>query len=70
MSMLEKAYRDWICLKSGKDGNGRVNKLKAFIQALFEVKNCYPSELLHECNTNEEKFILGETALGSIEKEN
>ena len=69
MAMLEKTYRDWIYLKSGKVGNDRINKLKAFIAALFEVKNCYPSELLHECNTNEEKFILGETALGSIEKE-
>ncbi len=69
MSMLEKAYCDWICLKSGKENNDRLNQLKAMITALFEVKNSYPSELLHECETNEEKFILGETAIGSLENE-
>ena len=70
MAMLEKTYRDWIYLKCGRNDTDRVIQLKAFIQALFEVKNCYPTELLHECNTNEEKFILGETSLGSLEKEN
>ncbi len=69
MAMLEKAYRDWIYLKSGKEGNDRLIKLKAFIEALFEVKNSYPSEMLRACDTNEAKFILGDTAIGSLENE-
>ncbi len=69
MAMLEKVYRDWICLKSGRESNDRLAKLKAFIDALYEVKNSYPSELLHECDTNGEKFILGATTIGSLENE-
>ncbi len=67
--MLEKVYRDWIYLKSGRESNDRLAKLKAFIDALYEVKNSYPSELLHECDTNGEKFILGATTIGSLENE-
>jgi len=70
MAMLEKAYRDWIYLKSGKDLTNRQNKLNSFIQALFEVKNTYPSQLLRECNISEDKFILGQTSIGSLENEN
>jgi hypothetical protein len=69
MAMLEKTYRDWIYLKSRKESSERINKLQSFIDALFEVKNCYPSELLRECDTNGEKFILGATAIGSLENE-
>ena len=67
MSVLENAYHDWILLKSGKDGNDRLNKLKKFIASLYELRNIYPSELLRACDTNEPKFILGDTAIGSQE---
>ena len=67
MSVLENAYHDWILLKSGKDGNDRLNKLKKIIASLYEVRNIYPSELLRACDTNEPKFILGDTAIGSQE---
>jgi hypothetical protein len=67
MSVLENAYHDWILLKSGKDGNDRLKKLQKFIASLYEVRNIYPSELLRACDTNEPKFILGDTAIGSQE---
>ncbi|MEI7830111.1 MAG: hypothetical protein WCI31_10090 [Prolixibacteraceae bacterium] len=67
MSVLENAYHDWILLKSGKDGNDRLRKLQKFIASLYEVRNIYPSELLRACDTNEPKFILGDTAIGSQE---
>jgi hypothetical protein len=67
MSVLENAYHDWILLKSGKDGNDRLKKLQKFIASLYEVRNIYPSELLRACDTNESKFILGDTAIGSQE---
>ncbi|MBK7173997.1 MAG: diguanylate cyclase [Bacteroidales bacterium] len=70
MSMLETTYKDWIYLISGKDITNRKQKLEAFIKALYEVKNTYPSQLLRDCRTNEDKFILGLTSLGSLENEN
>ena len=66
MAKLENAYYDWIYLKGGKDNTDRQNKLNNFINALFEVKNTYPSQLLRECNTSEDKFILGQTSIGSL----
>jgi hypothetical protein len=66
MAMLEYTYRDWIFLKSGKEKTNRQNKLQNFIKALFAVKNCYPSQPLVECNQSENKFILGQTSIGSL----
>ncbi|MBK7214285.1 MAG: diguanylate cyclase [Bacteroidales bacterium] len=69
ISLIEKAYKDWLYLKSGRDETNREEKLKALIKALYEVKNIYPSQLLKDCSNNESQFILGSTALGSFEKE-
>lgn len=68
MAVFEKVYRDWIYLKAGRESADRQEKLKRFIEVLFSVKNVYPSERLRECEPGEEKpkFILGETALGSL----
>ena len=66
MAMLEYTYRDWIFLKSGKEKTDRQNKLQNFIKSLFAVKNCYPSQPLVECNQSENKFILGQTSIGSL----
>lgn len=67
MAAFEKLYRDWIYLKSGRESANRKEKLTNFIEALFAVKNVYPSERLRECEPGDErpKFILGETALGT-----
>lgn len=67
MAAFEKAYRDWIYLKAGRESADRKEKLERFIELLFAVKNVYPSEKLRDCEPGEEKpkFILGETALGS-----
>jgi hypothetical protein len=70
MSMLETAYHDWLYLKSGKETTDRKQKLERFIQALYEVKNSYPTQVLRDCRTNEDKFILGQTSLGTLENEN
>ena len=69
MAMLEKTYCDWIYLRSGKDSTDRQNKLNRFITALFEVKNAYPSRLLRDCKETEDRFILGQTSIGSLENE-
>jgi hypothetical protein len=71
MAKLEKAYRDWIYLKAGAETAQRPDKFKAFIDTLFAVRNVYPSQKLHECDCGEDqpKFLLGQTALGSMENE-
>ncbi len=65
MALLEKAYRDWIFLKAGRETTERAEKLTAFIETLFKVKNIYPSQKLYGCDSEETKFILGQTALGT-----
>jgi len=67
---LETKYRDWIFLKAGAAPEQRQEKLTAFIQALFAVRNVYPAQQLRECLGGEEqpKFIVGQTALGTGEK--
>ncbi|NVO21498.1 MAG: diguanylate cyclase [Bacteroidetes bacterium] len=67
MALLETAYSDWLYLKSGRDTTDRQKKLNDFIKALYGVKNIYPSNVLRDCNTNDDKFILGMTSLGSVE---
>lgn len=67
MAELEGLYRDWIYLRSGRDTSGRATKLRRFVQALFRVKNVYPPQRLRDCRAPE-KFVLGHTALGSMEE--
>jgi len=68
MAVVEKAYQDWLKLKSGRATGNRKPKIQRFINALTSVKNVYPVERLHECDGEErEKFVLGRKALGSFE---
>jgi uncharacterized protein len=68
MTKLEKLYRDWITLRSGKTNAGRLQKLTDFITELYAVKNVYFTQSLHECDSpdDQEKFILSQTALGTM----
>jgi uncharacterized protein len=63
MAELEKLYHDWIYLKPDE-----TNTLNQFIDKLYNVKNVYNPENLHDCSAPE-KFILGQTALGSSKNE-
>ena len=68
MAELEKRYRDWIYLRSGRETANRADKLTQFRDTLFRVKNVYPTQQLFECDATEtqQKFILGQTALGTL----
>lgn len=68
MAKLEQPYRDWIDLAAGVTNANRAVKLQALIDALYSVKNIYPSRQLNDCNDDESKppFLLGRTALGTI----
>ncbi|MBS1911431.1 MAG: diguanylate cyclase [Bacteroidetes bacterium] len=68
MTELEACYRDWIYLKSGADASNRAAKLAAFIDVLYREKNVYPAQSLHECDgaDPDQKFILGQSALGTM----
>lgn len=68
MSRLEKAYRDWIYLKAGAETTDRIQKLSAFAKILFEVRSVHPAGWLRECGggTVEEKFIVGQSSLGTM----
>jgi hypothetical protein len=66
MAELEGLYRDWIYLRAGRETPDRTTTLRRFIDALFRVKNVYPPQRLRDCRAPE-KFILGHTALGSME---
>ncbi|WP_019498214.1 hypothetical protein [Pseudanabaena sp. PCC 6802] len=72
MTVFEKLYRDWIYLKAGVDTSQPREKLSAFIDQLFAVKNVYPPGNLHECSSPETqaKFILGRTTLGTENQPN
>ena len=67
MARLETAYHDWLTSRAGADAAARKEKLAALIATLFAVKNVYPEQQLHPCDSPEDqpKFILGRTALGS-----
>ncbi|HET9440037.1 MAG TPA: hypothetical protein VFO52_07695 [Longimicrobiales bacterium] len=69
MAELERTYREWISLKSGRERARRAQRLSSFIHSLFAVRNVYPVQSLRECDApeGEEKFILGQTALGSAQ---
>jgi hypothetical protein len=66
MAELERLYRDWIYLRAGRETSNRTTRLQRFIDTLFRVKNVYPPQRLRDCRAPE-KFILGHTALGSME---
>jgi hypothetical protein len=68
MRRFEKAYRDWLGIRSGENDGGREDKLKAFIAALYEVRNVYPAGILKACARGEDpqRFILGRSALGTL----
>ena len=69
MTAFETAWRAWLDVQAGVDTTGRAQKLQALIDALYAVKNVYPSQKLHECDAlpTQSKFILGQTALGSVD---
>ena len=69
MAQLEKAYKDWLKLKSGRTTAKRVQKLNKLINILTQVKNVYPTERLIGCDEDESqsKFIVGQKSLGSFE---
>jgi len=71
MAALEKTYRDWIYLKAAAETAQRKVKIQAFIDTLFAVRNIYPTQKLHECDAGEDqpKFLLGQTALGTMNDE-
>jgi hypothetical protein len=69
MAKLETAYRDWLYLKAGADTTNRLLKLQTFIQILYSVKNVYPSQKLVQCGEQQPKFILNQTALGTLKTE-
>jgi len=70
MAKFETRYHNWIYLKAkaGAETPPRADVLEDFLEILFEVKNVYPSQNLHECGSGEKrpKFILGQTALGTV----
>lgn len=70
MGELQESYQEWLSLKSGTNTEHRHEKLVNFINKLFTVKNTYPSQKLSECGggENQLKFILGQSALGTIVK--
>ena len=68
MAALEKAYQDWLKIKSGRSTANRTVKIRRFVKLLNSVKNIYPLERLHECDGEERsKFIIGHKALGSFD---
>lgn len=66
MAEFERLYRDWIYLRAGRETADRATKLRRFVEKLFRVKNVYPPQRLRDCRAPE-KFILGHTALGSMD---
>lgn len=65
MSLLAKMYRLW--LEKRED----PGSLRDLIDVLVAVKNVYPEQKLHGCDSPEDqpKFILGRSALGSVRSE-
>ena len=68
MAMFERQYRNWIYLKAGAETAQRQDKLAAFFEILFAVRNVYPPRQLRECRGGDEqpKFLLGRSALGTM----
>ena len=68
LAVFEKLYRDWIYLKAGRESAARKEKLVAFIDGLFSVKNIYEQAQLVDCDSDpaKTKVILGQARLGSL----
>lgn len=75
MAAFEIVYRDWLEIKCGAKTGQRKQKWRAMIDTLYQLKNIYPTERLHTCandsgpeggdDTEQGKFIVGRTSLGS-----
>ena len=69
MAAFESLYRGWLEWQAGVGTGDREAELSAFVSQLYQLKNVYPTERLHQCGdeaTRPNKFILGRTALGSM----
>lgn len=66
MAELETLYRAWLHLRAGRPVADRATALRRFIDALFASRNVYPTQRLADCRAPE-KFVLGHTALGTLE---
>lgn len=67
MAQVQKAYREWLEIRSGAVAAGRAARMKALVDGLTTVKSVYPVTKLTPCDApeNQDKFILGRTAIGS-----
>jgi hypothetical protein len=72
MAVLQTAYHDWIEPPAGASPQGLQQILEAFVKVLFEVKNVFPQQELHDCGGDDKSppFILGRTQLGSSKSRN
>ncbi len=68
MRRLERAYRDWLGIRSGETAADRTAKLQRFIDTLYDVKNVYPAGVIKACVRGEDpgRFQLGRSALGTM----
>jgi uncharacterized protein len=66
MAQLETLYRGWIYLRAGRPVDDRATLLARFIDTLYAARNVYPPQRLRDCRAPE-KFVLGHTALGTLE---
>jgi hypothetical protein len=65
MQRIESAWAAWRALLSGAQTSGRKEKFAELRAALYEAKNVYPERTLATCE-GPEKFLLGQSALGSL----
>lgn len=70
MAELEGPYQAWLRMISGADhveGEARVERITRLRDALYKVRNVYPTQRLADCDAPEttERFIVGQTAIGS-----
>lgn len=66
MTRIEQAWAAWRALLAGTEATGRAARLSALRDALYRARNVYPAPTLADCQA-QEKFILGRSALGSVE---
>jgi hypothetical protein len=69
MAVFEKAYHDWLDIKHGRTRAERQQKIKAFINALYTVRNIYTTERIGDCGNEQASrpFVLDNTSIGSFE---
>lgn len=70
MEELQERYRTWLTLRT-PDDPARKGALGDLIEILYREKNIYPQQHLYECDSeeSEDRFILGRSALGTMEGE-